>query len=268
MTAIRRILIGTAALVMVLLAFAAYNHWSHTPELVIVSKDPAESIERAQPGPSPLELGQVRPGHTEMAKFAVADPVTKKLRRLFGFRRLLNPNEDTVRWRLEAPYMNLYEDRFFCRITADRGTVQVEKVEGSYAPRDAELSQNVRIYLKSLRPGDTTECLIYMNDLSYSSERSLFSTAGPVKVVSQQAELVGTGMELIYNPVSARIELLHITDLDSLRVRGVAGETAKTPEPPASEPQTGEADEIEPVKASDGHVASSDKPADTDTTPT
>jgi len=268
MTAIRRILIGTAALVMVLLAFAAYNHWSRTPELVIGSKDPAEPIERAQPGPSPLELGQVRPGQTEMAKFAVADPVTRKLRRLFGFRRLLNPNEDTVRWRLEAPYMNLYEDRFFCRITADRGTVQVEKVEGTYAPRDAELSQNVRIYLKSLRPGDATECLIYMNDLSYSSERSLFSTAGPVKVVSQQAELVGTGMELIYNPAIARIELLHITDLDSLRVRGVAGKTAATTTAPASMTEMAKVGETPPVGPSDGRVASSDQPADTGTTPT
>lgn len=268
MTTIRRILIGTAALVMVLLAFAAYNHWSHTPELVIGSKDPAESIERAQPGPSPLEMGQVRPGHTEMAKFAVADPVTKKLSRLFGFRRLLNPNEDTVRWRLEAPYMNLYEDRFFCRITADRGTVQVEKVEGSYAPRDAELSQNVRIYLKSLRPGDTTECLIYMNDLSYSSERSLFSTAGPVKVVSQQAELVGTGMELIYNAASARIELLHIADLDSLRVRGVAGETAATAGSSASLTETTKVGETQSLKPSDGHIAPNDKPADADTAST
>jgi len=231
MKAIRRIVIGTAALIVVLLGFAAYNHWSRTPELIVGSPESDDQIPPGQTGPNPPQLGQVRPGRTEMATFAVTDPTTKKLRRLFGFRRLLNPNEDTVRWRLEAPFMNIYEDRLFCRITADRGTVQVEKVEGSYAPRDAELSENVQIYLRSIRGDEATECVITMNDLNYSSERSLFSTAGPVKVVSPQAELAGVGMELIYNPGKARIELMRIADLDYLRIRDVVGR--ETPEPVA-----------------------------------
>ncbi|MBN1123565.1 MAG: hypothetical protein JXA82_01060 [Sedimentisphaerales bacterium] len=219
MTALRRIAIGVTALIAVLLLFAAYNYWSQTPSIEHPKTDSGQTIAPPEMGRTRPEMGQVRPGPTEMAKFTVRDPLTKKLKRMFGFYRLLNPNEDTMRWRLSEPYMNIYEDNFFCRITSDKGTVLVEKVEGNYTPRDAELSENVRIYLKSLNPEDPVECVIYMDDLSYSSERSLFSTAGPVRLISSEAELAGTGMELIYNAGKARIELLRIADLDHMRVR-------------------------------------------------
>ncbi|MBN1816866.1 MAG: hypothetical protein JW828_05870 [Sedimentisphaerales bacterium] len=222
MTALRRIVIGLTALGAVLLLFAAYNYWSDTPPMEHAATDSGQAMAPPERGATRPEMGQVRLGPTEMAKFTVRDPFTRKLRRLFGFYRLLNPHEDTMRWRLDRPYMNIYEDHFFCRITSDKGTVLVEKVEGNYSPRDAELSENVRIYLKSLNPEDPVECMICMDDLNYSSERSLFSTAGPVRLVSAEAELVGTGMELIYNAGKARIELLRIADLDHMRIRGLA----------------------------------------------
>jgi hypothetical protein len=69
------------------------------------------------------------------------------------------------------------------------------------------------------RPDDPRECFIYLDDVTFVAEKSLFSSAGPVRFVSRSAMLDGRGMELIYDGIRGRLELFRIVDLAGLRIR-------------------------------------------------
>ena len=70
-----------------------------------------------------------------------------------------------------------------------------------------------------------------MDDLTFSNERSEFSTDGPVNVRSKQIELSGFGLILLFDTVAGRIEYLHIRDLETLRISN-----AVEPRPTAAAP--------------------------------
>ncbi len=218
----RRITIGLAALVAVLLVFAVYNWFSDTPAITVSLPPTVQGGGIQMPtdvGDAAIEVGQVTPWDTERAVFEFRDEQTKKLNRVFGFEKLLNPRDQSTKRRLQNPYMKIFEDNFRCRITADLGSVVGEKIQGKYSPQNADLSGNVRIYIRSTDPTDPVAATIHLDELTYSSERSEFATDGPVKIFSTEAEMSGTGMVMIYNAQLARIELLKITDLDYIRLR-------------------------------------------------
>ena len=120
--------------------------------------------------------------------------------------------------------MNLYEKKFTCSLTSDKGAVRVENVAGKIMPSDAELSGNVVIDLKPLDETNGHNCRIYLDDLDYDSERSEFVTDGPVRIVSRDAKLSGRGLNLIYNSELSRIEQIKIIDLDFLTINRASKE--------------------------------------------
>jgi hypothetical protein len=60
---------------------------------------------------------------------------------------------------------------------------------------------------------------VYLDDIVFLSDRSLASTAGPVRFVSRDAQMQGTGLEVIYDDLGERLDYFRIADLDSLRIR-------------------------------------------------
>ena len=141
----------------------------------------------------------------------------KEIDREFGFEKLLYEEGD--RWEIEKPYMNILRRNFTCYITADNGSVQVETAVGRPIPKDATLTGNVVIHILPENNSSIKESFIYLDDIIFLSDKSSFSTEGPIKFTSPDADMLGRGMELVYNDELGRLESLKITHLESLNLK-------------------------------------------------
>jgi len=218
----RKFVIGFVSLVTALAAFLIYSRVSKTPRFD--SDTGVEFIETASDGNAVGldgdigKIGDVGLGPIQKAYFTTLNKETKVLEREFGFEKLLS--ESTDLWDIEDPYMNIFRRNFKCYITADRGKVQVETAVGRTTPKDATFSSNVVVRIISGPEGDTNESTVYLDDIIFLSDRSQLSTAGPVKYVSDDIQMDGTGLELIYNEQAERLEFFRIDDLESLSIEG------------------------------------------------
>lgn len=177
------------------------------------------------------QIGDAAIQTAEKSRWSRRDPVTKKIVETGGFSKLLTPPEGSSYWGVESPYVTRFEQRFTCRIYADQGRIQMEQLGDM--PSHVELMKNVRLEIIPVdRQGPDEQTYIYLDTLSYSSDRSEFSTDGPVRVVSRRADLKGRGLVLIYNPRSGRMEYLEVLELDYLLVKD-AGASWRTKDSPS-----------------------------------
>jgi len=161
-------------------------------------------------------IGDVGVGSVEMANFITRNENQKVVREV-GFERLLGKSRDV--WETKKPFMNLYRQNFICNVTADTGTILVETAVGKTTPKDATFTSNVVIHILPVGSGNVKESYIYLDDITFLSDKSLLSTANSVKFVSEDARMLGTGLELIYDELLERLEYLWIIDLDSLHIK-------------------------------------------------
>jgi hypothetical protein len=218
----RKFVIGFVSLCVVLAVYLLYSRFSSSPAIdtgpeidIIKSASDANAVGlNNEIG----KIGDVGVGTTERAYFTKLNEITKEIEEEYGFEKLLSKARDI--WDVEKPYMNIYRRNFKCYITADKGKVQVETAVGRTTPKDATFSSNVVIHIFSGPSDDTKESFVYLDNIVFLSERSLLSTAGPVEFVSQDIRMDGTGMELIYNEQTERLEYFEIKDLESLQIKG------------------------------------------------
>ncbi len=161
-------------------------------------------------------IGDVGVGTVQKAKYTHLN-AEKQVDREFGFEKLLHVEGDE--WEIEKPYMNIFRHNLKCYITADEGKVQVEDAVGRATPKDATLTGNVVIHISPEVGSNVQESFIYLDDVIFTSEKTQFSTAGPVKFTSQDAQMLGKGLELVYSDELDRLEFLKIIDLETLRLR-------------------------------------------------
>ncbi len=211
---LRKFLIGFISLTVVLAIYLLYN---------TISKAPAVDIEDtiADSNIGTLEgeigkIGDVGVGVLIKPKFIHRNN-NKEIDRVFGFEELLHQEKGL--WQVEKPYMNVYRDSFNCFIFADKGEIQVETAVGKPTPKDATFTDNVVIHILPQAGSDIKESFVYLDDVSFISDRTLFLSEGPVKFVSQDARMLGKGLELVYNDQLKRLESLRIITLDSLRLK-------------------------------------------------
>jgi hypothetical protein len=217
----RKLVIGFVSLCFVLAAYLLYNRLSSSPAIdtgsqidIIKSASDANAVSLDS---DIGKIGNVGLGPTEKAYYVTLNEKTKQIEREFGFEKLLSESRDI--WDIEKPYMNIYRRNFKCYITADKGKVQVVTAVGRTTPKDATFSSNVVVHILSGPPDDVKESFVYLDSIVFLSERSLLSTAGPVKFVSQDIRMNGAGLELIYNEQNERLEYFKISDLDSLSIK-------------------------------------------------
>ncbi|MFA5238495.1 MAG: hypothetical protein WC476_02130 [Phycisphaerae bacterium] len=172
-------------------------------------------------------VGDVGVGTVRKAKYTHLD-AKKRIDREFGFEKLLHAEGDE--WEIEKPYMNIYRHNLKCYMTADKGRVRVVEAVGKATPTDATLTGNVVIHILPENNDSIGEGFIYLEDVIFINERSEFSTAGPVKFTSQNAQMLGRGMKLVYNDELDRLEFLKILELENLRIRqsSLASESSGT----------------------------------------
>ena len=215
----RGIFIGLITVGMLFVVYLLYLNFNDTPTIkinTVLAPDANEpTIEFEE------EVGQVGDGvgvgSVQKAYFFDLNPKTEKLEREFGFSKLLHEEGDM--WEIEKPYMTVYKDDLTCFITADFGTVLLEKESVKPSPKDATLKGNVVIHIEPKASSRTKPSTIYLNEVVFLGSKSQFSTTGPVYFVNPDAEMKGVGMELIYNQQVERLEILKIVKLKTLKIK-------------------------------------------------
>ncbi len=200
--------------------YVLYSWLSRTPHIdVSMETEITGAVSDTNVGKFSKEIGtigDVGVGNIQKAKYTHLNKA-RQVDREFGFEKLLHTTGNE--WEVEKPFLNIFQPGFKCYITASRGKTKVETAVGRTSPKDAMLSGNVIIHILSPTSSDVKESFIYLDDIIFDSERSEFSTAGPVRFVTQNARMLGKGMELVYNGELDRLEFLRIFHLDNLRLR-------------------------------------------------
>lgn len=226
----RKLIIWSISLVLVLVIYLLYNRLNETKPIEIGTA--GQPVADINTGEFDSDIGMVGDkvgvGPVKKAVFIDLNKKTKEVERKFGFEQLIHKQGDE--WEVEKPYMDIFRSDFTCSITADRGKIQVEKAigSGSPSPKDAELTGNVVIHILPEGPGDIKEGFVYLEDVIFISEKSQFSTAGPVKYISEQAQMFGRGMELIYDEEHDHLEYLRIIHLENMLIRSTSEATLLT----------------------------------------
>ena len=151
----------------------------------------------------------------------------KEVDREFGFEELVHEEKD--RWEIEKPYLKIFQPTFTCYVTADKGEVEVESAAGKPTPKDATFTGNVVVHILPEESGTVKESMLYLDDVVFLSEKTQFSTAGPVKFVSEDVQMLGTGLEVIYNDQLQRLEYLRIIDLKNLHIKSSQAASLSSP---------------------------------------
>ena len=212
----RKFCVWLISLGAVFAIYLLYNRVSETPQIDIDTA--VEFTDTVTDFNSEVgTIGDVGVGKVQVAEFITLDERTKEVTEVFGFEKLLHKEGD--QWEIEKPYMNIFRRNFNCYITADKGRVQVETIAKKTSPKNATLTGNVVIHILPRGSSDIRESFIYLDDVVFISEKSQLSTAGPVKFVSEDAQMLGRGLELIYNNQLDHLEFLRIFHLNSLRLK-------------------------------------------------
>jgi len=216
---VRRFNVWLISLTVILAVYWVYSRINRTPQIEVERTAPvSESLGDANADDANGRVGMIGDVGVGGVRGAIYFRYNeqKEIERVFGFENLVHKVGDE--WELEKPFMEIRRPNFKCYLTADKGKVLVESAAGTTTAKDGLLTGNVVI---RILPADTdvNEAVIYLDEVTFSGDRSLFATEGFVELVSQRARLQGRGMELIYNEELQRLDFLRIADLQSLRIK-------------------------------------------------
>jgi lipopolysaccharide export system protein LptA len=163
-------------------------------------------------------VGQAKIEYVQRARFETVDQKTRKLKRVVGFEKVLHKTGDE--WELDKPYMNVFQDNLRCNITAQTGTVEIENVEGANpTPKQATLKGNVIVHVIPQGKNDGSDSFIYLKEVTYDSDRSMLWSDNDVNYVSADADMMGKGLEIVFNSVTNKMEYLKIRKVDYLNIK-------------------------------------------------
>jgi hypothetical protein len=216
---LRTIIIGLVSLGGLLAVYLLYSGISQTPEMDISKAGRStESVDQPDADDFDSKLGKiggVGVGAVKKFEYLHRDD-NGEVDRKFGFRELLHQTKG--QWETDKPYMEILLP-VRCDVTADKGRVQVEDAAGGLSIKDAMFAGNVVMHIRPAEHSDIKESFIYLDDITFDSEKSRFSTPGPVRFVSEDSQMEGRGLEFIYNEALNRVEFFRIVDLDSFRMK-------------------------------------------------
>jgi hypothetical protein len=162
------------------------------------------------------KIGKIGIDYVQKAEYVHLNE-QKQVDRVLGFDELLHKTEDEYEG--IKPYLNIFRRDLGCYITADRADVRFETVAERPTPKNAKFTGNVVAHIVPENSSDVKEGYLYLDDVTFIGDTSQFLTPGPVKYVSQDIQMLGTGLELIYNEQLERIEFLEVRDLESASLK-------------------------------------------------
>ncbi len=191
------------------------------------------------------QIGPVRVERVEQARFETINPKTRKLERVIGFEKVLHKSGDE--WELDKPFMSVYQQNMRCDITSDTGFVELENLEGARpSPKQAVLKGNVVVHI--FGQGKRSDSFIYLNEVSFDDDRSMLWSKDDVNFVSAEANLLGKGLEIVYNSNTSRMEFLKIPKIVYLNI------LESTNEPPVAEQKTAKVEQTKPAADTNSSV--------------
>ena len=220
-----KITIGIVLLAIVIGVLALYSRLNKTPIIETNAGADFNGVPDMSgldnyndiPGRLTTEDGEIGIGKTENFEIANRNDLTGEIEWKFGFEKLIHTEGDI--WQIEKPFMELYRKNFTIHMQAEQGVARMEKIGEKNIPKEATFSNNVEIHINSEGVQGYEDSTIYLDNLIFNSEKSLLSTYDKVVFVSDNIQLNGTGMELIYNDESERLEYFKVIDVDQINVR-------------------------------------------------
>ncbi len=212
----RRISVWLVSFLAVLMIYFVYNRISRTPPIPLSGAKPqiGRAFDVCDINGKVGMVGDVGIRIAKNARYVWLD--AQKQQRVFGFEELLH--QDGNEWEIEKPYYTIYRPDFKCTISGRHARVTVDVAGGQVTPRRGNLKGNVKIEILPLRKGGPGEGVVYLDDVVFVAEKSALSSEGQVEFVSQDAQLVGRGMELVFGE-AGQVELLKLKKLQSLHIR-------------------------------------------------
>ena len=266
MSFFRKLLVGVVSLMVVLGIYLLYTGLNKTPPIDIDRRvGVADSNIDILPGKGG-KIGDAQIRVLEGPVYQTRGP-NKEIEREFGFAELVRTMGDV--WEVDKPWMKIYQRQLEFSIKADKGTTELETVLGRSTPKDATFEGNVVIHIVPAAASAYKESTVYLDNLIFLSDKSQFSTPGPIEVVSEDIRMNGRGVQFVYNDRTERLEYLRLTHLDSLRIKSTEeaflskirgrrvskkdGQTesrtaAPIPQPPAQPPQDAQSKRAETPK--------------------
>jgi hypothetical protein len=214
----RRFSVWLLSFLAVLVIYFIYNRVSRTPAVSPGgSKQGVDLISDAcELNGEVGKVGDVGIGAVKNARY-IKRNAQKQIVGEFGFDELLH--QDGNDWEIKNPYYTAIRRGFECTISGERAKVTVETSGGTVMPKQGLLTGNVKIRIWPKSTEGMGEAVIYLDDIFFKGEQSLFTTSGQVELVSQDIRLEGRGMELIYDSDAERLDLLKINRLQSLNIK-------------------------------------------------
>ncbi|MBL7153348.1 MAG: hypothetical protein ISS79_06500, partial [Phycisphaerae bacterium] len=219
MSFLRKILVGVVSLTLIVAIYLIYSRFGKPPPIKIGSGVDIGDANIADFNGAGGKIGDARIARLKGPVYQHRN-AEKEIDREFGFAELLRTVGDV--WEVEKPWMKVYQRRFRFDISADKGTTELETIVGSSTPKDATFEGNVTIRILPIDEAEYKETNIYLDNLVFLSDKSQFSTPGPVKLVSQDIRMDGTGLEFVYNDRTQLLDYLRLTHLEELRIKGSA----------------------------------------------
>ncbi|MDD5011900.1 MAG: hypothetical protein PHQ00_07235, partial [Phycisphaerae bacterium] len=232
----RKFKIWLTSFLIVLVVFLFYRIFGNVGVIRISKPDYEIGDTSTLPGDANAgQIGQARLEYVERARFETVDPKTRELRRVVGFEKVLHKSGNE--WDLDKPYMNVFQDNFRCNITAKTGTVELENVEGGDpAPKTAILKGDVLVHV--IPQGEnSSESFIYLKDVAFDSDRSMLWSNNDVSFVSADADLMGKGLEIVYNNATNKLEYLKIKKVEYLNIKRLEQPGGQPKQTVSSSPQ-------------------------------
>jgi len=218
----RKFIIWFVSFVIVLGAFLLYRGANDAGVIELTSLNVASDANDANifAAANAGQIGQAKLKGLRQARFDTVDAKTRKLKRSVGFEKVIHTTGDL--WELDKPYMNVFQGKLRCDITSDTGIIEVENVEGSDpTPKSAVLKNNIIIHIMPETVASMSDSFIYLNEVTFDSDRSMFFSDNDVNFISADAHLVGKGLEVVYNSITNRLEYLKIMHVDYLNITSV-----------------------------------------------
>lgn len=209
---------GLAAFGALVLVYVVYTHFNRTPQVSPRDVEPP-SEHRMEDLNTPLaEIAQGM-------KFDVGKTVTRQMdsqgnvSREMGFADWSVGKDDKRLWEVNDPFLNVFMLEFTCHVTAERGIIRWESDQQNPFPKDATFSGNVVIDFVPVTDSSFKASKIYLDEIVFISDESLFSSSGRIRFESDRIQLQGMGLECVYNDRVRRIEYFWIKHLDALNLK-------------------------------------------------
>ncbi len=210
----RKTAIGLITLGLLILLFWMYRHFSDT-EPIQISQTPIDEVNTVPDANA--AMGQVDE-KTQIGTFQDANFITYdtqgNIHQKFGFKRLHYQSDNE--WQVDDPFMEMYQHDNRIRIDAQVGRFLTEQDAKAFSPKQAAFSGNVKIVISPISPNSTDQVAIYLDTIDYIAERSQFFTDGSVRLESEQVQMQGRGLDLVYHELENRLEYMRVRALDSL----------------------------------------------------